>query len=271
MKKKILLTLLPAVLAFAANAETFLVDFNTADSGTYPGSSAWNSYALPGDINTGGALSNSSGLDTTGITLSYTGTMRDSTNSGTNALINPANAPSWVGSSTATAASSDYFFTDNGEATTPASFTLQFSGFNEGDQVSLDLWASRNAVNAEGNYEYSYNGTDWFGFNVLKQDGSAETDTLIADGWDTNTTQSQTFNNQTDGSALGRYMNVGGLAITDTESLYVKVTDPIGANVGVYAVLGAVQLVVIPEPSTSAALFGMLALGLTLIRRNRQS
>jgi hypothetical protein len=266
MKKKILFTLLPVVFAFGANAETFLVDFNDADSGTYPGSSTWNAYADPADVD-GSTLSNSSGSDVTGITLSYTGTMQVSGTSGTGALADSADAPAWVGSSTATAASSDYFWTDNKEADadSPASFTLQFAGFDEGDQVSLDLWASRNAVNAEGNYEYSYNGIDWFGFNVLQQDGSAET----AAGWDTNTTQSQVFDNDLDGSDEGRYMNVGDLTITDTESLYIKVTDPVGSNVGIYAVLSGMQLVVIPEPSTSAALIGLLVFSLPLIRRKR--
>jgi hypothetical protein len=265
MKKSVLLTLLPVAFAFAANAETFLVDLNTTESGTYPGgSSAWNAFAAPVDVN-GSALNNSSGLSTSGITLSYTGTMQDSTrNASTATLTNPGLAPSWVGNATDTAASSDYFWTSNSVA--DASFTLTFGGLNTGDKVSLDLWTSRDDTPSGGNYEYSLDsGATWFGFNVLKSDGSAET----AAGWDSEDTQSQLFNNQSDGNVAGRYMNVGDVTIGASKTLSVRVSDPDGATAGYYAVASAMQLVVIPEPSTSAAILGLLVFSLPLIRRKR--
>jgi hypothetical protein len=264
MKKKILFTLLPVAFAFGANAETFLVDFNTTEAGTYP-SGSWNTFAAPGDVN-GSVISNSSGFNTSGITLSYSGTMQDSSRYAiTGTLTNPELSPSWVGNATDTAASSDYFWTSNSEA--DASFTLTFGGFDVGDQVSLDLWASRDDAPSGGNYEYSLDdGLTWFGFNVLKSDGSAET----ADDWSLNDTKSQVFNNKSDGNDEGRYMNVGDLTIGASETLSVRVSDPDGATAGYYTVASAVRLVVIPEPSASAVLLGMLALGLTVIRRNRQ-
>ncbi len=266
MKKQLLLTLLPAAFAFTAHAETFLVDFNTADSGGYPDSSTWNILAAAGDLD-GSALENSSGSNASGVTLGYSGdTWYVNTRNGTEVLATAANAPSWVGSASATSASSDYFYTspDTGTGSVDTGiFTL--AGFTEGDKISFDLWASRENSNSLANYEYSLDsGVTWLGLNVLNSDGSVETE----DGWDTNTTQSQLFGGQVDGGSEGRYMNVANLTIGASEDFQIRVNDN---GDGKYVVVNAMRLTVIPEPSTSAALLGMLALCFSIVRRNRKN
>jgi hypothetical protein len=261
MKKKILFTCLPVAFAFAANAETFLIDFNSADTGGYPDSSTWNILAEAGDLD-GSALENSSGSTASGITLAYSGdTLNVNTRTGTEVLATAGNAPSWVGSASATSASSDYFYTSPDYNVDSGIFTL--AGFTEGDQISFDIWASRENVNSLAYYEYSLDsGITWLGFNVLNSDGSLETE----DGWDSNTTQLQYFGGQVDGGSEGRYMNISDLTIGASGDFQIRVSDDAD---GTYVVLNAMRLTVIPEPSTSVVFLGLLALTLPLIRRNR--
>src|SRR5687767_6610038 len=67
-------------LATSLSAQTYLLDFNTADPSGYPqGSSAWNIYAAPTDIN-GSVIKSTTGSTAAGLTLSKAGTMTDSAN-----------------------------------------------------------------------------------------------------------------------------------------------------------------------------------------------
>ncbi len=163
---------------------------------------------------------------------------------------NPFNAtggPSWVttdGSLANTGAAADGFFTGS-------NFTLTLGNLTAGQNVSLNLFASRDSASSVGYYEYSLNGGDtWLGFNVFEKNGAAAT----TDGWNSNTTASQTYNNQSQGFTLARYMGTNTVALTGT-TLQVRVTNTSG-----FALLNAIQLTtnVVPEPSTAALLAGSL-------------
>ncbi|WFB37843.1 PEP-CTERM sorting domain-containing protein [Kiritimatiellota bacterium B12222] len=262
---------------FAADftqAQTFLLDLNdkadTGDgntySGGYPGGpSAWNQYATPADMQ-GVALADSSGSTSAGLEISWEGTMKDSSNGNSNTFNNSTGGPSWVttdGSLANTGAAADYFFTSTGNKTY---FTITFDNLTLGDEVSIDLWFSRvGESNARGYYEYSLdNGSNWNGFTVLEKDGSLST----TDGWDTNTTHSVTgeaWEAGRDGNNQGRYMNASSLIIGSSESLQVKVSDPVAGN---WSSLGAARLTVIPEPS-SIALVTIAFLGLLGFTRKK--
>ncbi|RYD75768.1 MAG: PEP-CTERM sorting domain-containing protein [Verrucomicrobiaceae bacterium] len=249
--------------------DTILIDFNTQNGSGGPGGT-WNVFAAPEDIN-GGFLMDSFGVQTP-FRLNVAGTITDSANFGAAGIFdntNPNSLPAWATSSSNNGASGDYFYT----STSPGAdtFILTISGLTPGDQFSLDLLASRNDMALPGGlYEYSLDGTAWFGFSVLNSDGTPAT----TDDWDTKNTKTQAFNIETQGYNLHRYMNVSDVTLTGS-SLQIRVTDSNLEDATItnsYTVLNAVQLTVepVPEPST----MGLLGLGvgaLLLRRRARMS
>ncbi len=219
-------------------AETFLIDFNTTQtSGAYPDASAWNIYAAPANIN-GSVLSNTAAA-ASGITLSYSGDLLDSTGAWTW----NGNGPAWVA---ADRSAGDFFWTGQ-TANNVESFTLVFSGLTAGATASLDLFASRSSgLDVSGYYEYSLNGGGaWLGFSVLKPDGAAET----AAGWNSNNTKTQPFDINADGFINGRYMSFAGSVVTGA-TLMVRVTDAAAAsNATAYSGINAMRLqVTAPMP-----------------------
>lgn len=247
-----------------ASAQTFLLDFNTTAGDGGP-NGIWNVYAGTADIN-GGVLLNSAGVPSL-LTLSKSGTMTDSGNGGPATIFDntvPDSLPSWVTSSTDNRASGDYFFT--AVSATADTFTLTIANLTPGSTFSLDLLASRNDANLPGGlYEYSLGGGVWTGFTVLNSDGSLAT---TAD-WNQFNTQTQAFNNKTQGYDLHRYMNVSNVTLTGT-TLQIRVTDSALEDASIntsYTVLNAVRLSIVPEPS----MFGLLGLGVggLLARRRR--
>lgn len=245
----------------SASAATYLVDFNTTDGGSYPGgSSAWNIYATPADIN-GSAIHDTSSPTPTSVTLNKSGTIADSSNGGAAVFNNATGGPSWVttdGSLTNTGAAGDYFFTST--SVNHESFTITFGGLSPNQIAYVDMWHSRVTATSEGLYEYSLDGgATWSGFTVLEKDGSAST----GDGWVGNTTKTKGFQGIRDGNNNARYMHVGGLTLTGS-TLLVRTTDTEVA--GSWSAIGAIRLTVIPEPS-AAALMAIQAL--TLLRRRR--
>ena len=254
-----------ALLMGTAQAQTvYLLDFNTTSSDSLPGgASAWNQFAAPSNVT--GIIADTNGSTAGGITVSQTG-MNYSGASGADVFNNPTGGPSWVttdGSLGDTGAAADGFFTAvNGIN----SMELTFSGLNAGSVVSLDLWASRDASNPStvtGYYSYSLDGgTTWQGFNVLEKDGTAST----ANGWDTNDTLSQVFGAETDAFDNARYMNIDNIVLTG-DSLIVRAEDPADKR---FVMLNAARLTIIPEPSTYAIAFGLLALCGAMLRRRKQ-
>ena len=245
-------------------AQIYLLDFNSHTGGTsaFPGgSSAWNSYETPGNIN-GSVIKDITGSTAAGITLQKTGSLTDSGNTGTAAFNNSTGGPSWVttdGSLANTGAAADYFFTSTAGAS--HTFTLTLAGMTQGTQVSLDLWFSRANAAGNGFFDYSLDGgTTWTGFNVLEKNGAAAT----ANSWGTNTTGEQMFRGQQDGNDAARYMNAGNLTIGSGGSLLIRSTDDAG---GGWTGISAAQLTVIPEPASSGLICGALALA--MIRRRR--
>jgi hypothetical protein len=274
MKKISLLPLCAATglllsLASPASASVVLLDFNTLSGSGGPGG-IWNVYAAPADIN-GGFLVDSTGTETP-LTVSVAGRISDSSNFGPINVFNntiPDSLPAWVTSVDNNGASGDYFFTNVSNDVVIDSFTLTIGGLTAGDTFSLDLLATRNEENTPGGlYEYSLNGVDWFGFRVLNSDGSI----AMTDDWDTFNTQTQAFNIKSQGYNLHRYMNVNNITLTDS-TLDIRVTDSRLEDSTIntsYSVLNAVQLTVVPEPST-LGLLGMGIGALLLRRRSRQA
>jgi len=248
--KLIRLPLLLTVLGGSATAQTFNIDLNTAN-GT--AGADWNVFAAPGDINGSTLTPNTGG--SSGVTFSASGNIVDSTGSG---LSNDLNRPSWVSA----AAGDDFFWTDNNGTGGGESFTLTFDGMAVGSTVSLDVYASRDSTaSVFGTYEYSLDGgNSWFGFDVLKNDGSAET----ADGWDSNDTQSQTFHINNDGYDHGRYLNISEITLTGS-SIQVRITENTADDA--YIGINAMQLAVIPEPQSFAMLAGLMCLASVMLRR----
>ena len=247
MKSSTLLTafcpaLLTTLLATPASAESvILIDLNTIEgSGAVGGT--WNAYDAPSDID-GSELKDSSGATLTGVTLSKSGTMTDSSTTGT--VYNntsPDSQPSWATSSTDNNASGDYFFTSTSSGA--QSFTLTIDGLTSGHTFSLDLLASRYSENANGFYEYSLDdGSNWSGFDVLNSDG---TDANTG-GWDTFNTQTQGFDMRSQGYVLHRYMNISDVTLTGT-TLQIRTTDASTSD-GDWSALNAARLTLIPEPS----------------------
>lgn len=242
---------------------TYLIDFNgVADAGGYPGGeSAWNRYSGPGDVT--GLLSDTGGSSSGSISISQTG-MNNSTNTGTAIFDNPDGGPAWVTDSTElalTGAASDYFFTSTSST---SSFTVTLAGFNIGDIVSLDLWASRNSsTNGIGFYSYSLdNGSTWHGFQVLNKDGSPAT----ANGWNTHNTLTQSYHASNDGNIAARYMHGGELVLID-EMILIRGQDPQASH---WTPLNAIRVQVIPEPATVAMITALFTLGAVVIFRRRQ-
>ncbi len=261
MKKLIPLSLLLIAGFQWVHAETFLVDFNTLDSSGYVGGT-WNAYAEPSDVD-GSTIVNNAGIGSA-YTLSYSGLMQDSSNGGTLAFNNATGGPSWAttdGSLSNTSAVADYFYTST---TSQTSFTVTFGSLTPGDTANLDLWMSRqNHSQGIGYYSYSLDGgTTFSGFNVLEKDGSAAT----TNGWDTNNTKDQVFLAKEDGNVLARYMNINSLTIGAPGTLQVKVEDVSSDD---WAALSAMQLTVIPEPSTFAMLI-VAGMGLLITRQRRR-
>lgn len=256
-----------AVSGLAAGADAsvvVLLDFNNINGSGGP-NGTWNSYAAPGNVN-GGILKDSGGANTP-----YTATLAagasDSSNAGTDVVFHntiPDSLPAWATSGDNNDASGDYFFTNN--AAGVHTLTLTFGGFTPGDRVSVDLLASRNEANQPGGlYEYSLNGSTYAGFSVLNSDGTP----AMTDGWDTFNTQTKAYNNETQGYNLHRYMNVSDVTLTGP-TLTVRVTDSSLNDTSInasYAVLNAVRLTVVPEPSAAAAF--AIGAGLLALRRRR--
>jgi hypothetical protein len=241
-KRKTIITGLVAVLFCTLSVQAvqvYQVDFNTASGGPATG---WNLYAAPGDVT--GTLSDTAGDSSAGVTISGGGAnFADSTGSG---LYNASTAPTWVPST----AGDDFFWTGNDTAN-ELSFTVTFGGLTAGDDVSLDVFASRRSSLALlGYYEYSLDGgSSWSGFGVLENDGTAAT----TDGWDSNGTQSQLFNlDETGGYASGRYMNISGVTLTGT-SLNIRLTSP--ATDSNYAGINAMRLTT-PDSSGATNTYG---------------
>jgi hypothetical protein len=246
-------------------AQVVLIDLNTQVlEGGGPGGT-WNAYAVPTDIN-GSTVVNSAG-GSTGITLSRSGTFTDGTNSGDastfdNNALGLEGLPSWATSTTDNSASGDFFYTSNG-GTTIHSFQLIFGGLTPGQTFSLDMLASRNTSLARGFYEYSLNGGgSWLGLNVLNGDGTPATDL----GWNATNTKDQAFQNDVDGYANHRYMNVSNIALIGT-TLAVRTTDanPLTGN---FSVVNAIRLSVVPEPASTLFLLLSGASLLALRRRH---
>lgn len=246
-------------------AETFLVDFNTTDSGSYPGgSNAWNIYTTPAEVN-GSAIHNDYSLAPTSVTLNKSGTITDSGNGGAAVFNNASGGPSWVttdGSLANTGAAGDYFFTSTN--TNNESFTMIFSGLTPGEAANLDVWTSRVTATSEGFYEYSLDGgSSWSGFTVLEKDGSAST----GDGWTGMNTQVKGFQGIRDGNNNARYMSVSNLLLTGS-TLSVRTTDTEGA--GTWSAIGAIRLSVVPEPGTIGLALATMS-GLALRRPRRRA
>jgi hypothetical protein len=247
-------------VAFATSlsAQTYLLDFNTADTSGYPqGSSAWNIYAAPTDIN-GGLIKSTTGSTAAGLTLSKSGTMTDSANSGSvNVFGNTTGGPSWLtnnGTLGNTGAAGDYFYTSTNS--TVDSFTMTVGGLTAGSAVTLDLWMSRSSgAGGDGFFDYSMDGGgSWTGFKVAEKSGVLSTDAY----WSGNTTASTTYRAYTDGWVGARYMTSQSVVMTGT-TLIFRATD--ATTTGGWTGIGAVQLQVsaIPEPHTYAAAFGAVA------------
>ncbi len=251
MKKHSLTTLAAFVLVLtslgSASAATYLLDLNTQAGAA---GTTWNSYddpedpSVPGDLT--GLIKDTTGSTAAGISVTADGDIENSIGSG---LYND-NGPDWVETDAGVGddnAADDFFWTGNQTgATDPTSFTISFSGLTPGDTVSLDLFASRSSSNdLRAYYVYSLDGgISTGGFSVLDNTGAAVTE----DGWDTNTTKTQLFNlDELGGYELGRYMNASSLTVGAGGTLDVTLNLP-GASV--YAGINAMQLTVIPEPSS---------------------
>lgn len=257
MKTPIIYSLLSCFLAATFNsttsaASTYNIDFNVVGGA---GGAGWNTYNEHTDLLSSTKLSDT---DSNASSVFITATGDIITSAGNN-LYNSSTAPSWVSSG----AGNDFFWTDNDPDNNPLSFTMTFGGLTAGNTVSLDLFASRNSsLVLEANYEYSLDGSTWFGFNVLENDGS----TATTDGWNTNNTQSQLFNLDEDGGyANGRYLNISGVNLTNS-TLDVRVSVPGAAN---YAGINAMRLTVIPEANSYALLAGLLGMSYVMLRRRQ--
>ena len=232
----------------AARAEIFLMDFNTTDTGSYPGgSSAWNIYAAPSNIN-GGLIKDTSGFTAAGVTLSVTGTITDSGNGNTAVFNNATGGPAWVttdGSLANTGAAGDYFYTST--AAGSHSFTMTLANLTRGNTISLDLWTSRVNSTGIGLFDYSVDGgATWNGFTVLAKDGSLATD----GGWDTHDTTTQSFHLVNDGNNSARYMTTGDIVLPGTTLSFRT------SNAGAWTAIGAARLIV-PEPSATIMLLAL--------------
>jgi hypothetical protein len=263
MKNQFSIVSLSAILiAQAATASTiYLVDFNTVTSGTYP-SSNWNTYGYDAGNNVviGGTLTDSTGASSS-VGIGYSGTLTKSDNYGT-AVYDTSEAPAWVANgSDDVAAAADYFYTDTNDDT--ASFTINLSGLTAGSEVSLDVWTSRaNTNSGVGFYEYSLDGSNWFGLTVLNSDGTASSER----DWDENTTITQSFKSDVDANDQGLYMSTQVVTLTGS-TLQFRGTDS-GTN---WASVGAMQLTVVPESGTYALLAGICSLTFVMLRRRNQA
>lgn len=245
-----------------AEGLVILIDFGTANSGALP-PGMWTQYSTPTGIN-GGFVKNAETGVNSPVTLSYTGHLTSSSNNGPTAAYDPNSAvgnPSWVATTTAGGAAADLFYTNNTATASPGQVVFRFGGLSAGDRFSLDFLGARASGQADGYYEYSLNGTDYFGLNVMTPSGELET----ADGWAGMNTQTKYFDNNADGFAAHRYMNVSDVLLTGS-NLYFRATDISTAN-GNFAALNAMRLTIVPEPSAAVLLLpGLLGM---LVRRRR--
>ncbi len=251
--KAIILGTAAISVSMLSSAETYLMDFNTfQSSGGYVGSN-WNTYATPGDVT--GAIQDNTGSILAGVSLEVTGDLGDTTHSGY--FTNATGGAAWAttdGSLGNTQAVGDYF--DSNSTGSPAIFT--FGGLTAGDTVSLDIFASStaNSDSPRGYYSYSLDqGATYFGFDVVEKDGTV----FVAGGAGQNY-----FNAFSYGNTDARYMNISSLTVGASGNVQVKVLQDPGF--GRYAVVSAMQLTVIPEPSTFALLIAA-GMGLLLTRR----
>jgi hypothetical protein len=258
MKKRISLALIATTSSiFAANV--YQIDFNTAGGSA---GADWNVYSSYTDLVSSTTLTDT---DSTSSSIFITASGDIDTSSGTG-LYND-NGPSWLESNGAGDNAADDFFwtTNNSGLDTAQSFIMTFGGLTAGNEISLDLFASRSSsLVLTATYEYSLDGgTTWAGFTVLESGGAA----AVTDGWDTANTQTQVFNlDENGGYEDGRYMNISGITLTES-TLDVRVSVAADAN---YAGINAAQLtIVIPEPSTYAFLGGLLTLAHVVLRRRR--
>lgn len=255
------------MLAFGttARAETLLFDFADSLGSGGPGGT-WNVYGAPAEVSAATVLENSTGA-TSAIRMSFAGNLSESANTGTaNVFDNNAagleGQPSWAASTTNNNAAGDIFFTSNASDGQIHTVTFTVTNLTAGGRVSIDLLAARNTGVADGFYEYSIDGATFQGFNVLNADGTPAT----ANNWGSNTTQSQAFDNDVDGSDNHRYMNINEVTLPGT-SMRIRVTDISNANSN-FAAINAMRLTVVPEPAT----IGLLAagMGLLVLRRKRR-
>jgi len=266
-KQVVLMVAVVLLGAASASADIFLLDFNTSQTtGGYPAGNTWNVYPAPANIT--GPITNTAGSAAAGISISLKAgsVIADSATSG-NIAYNPTTGgggPEWlVGPSpyTNAQAAGDYFFTANNGAVVD-SFTIVFSGLTIGDTVSIDLWASREAgQNGNGRYSYSLDGgLSSNGFFVLERDGTATSEAY----WTGNNTMTTTFRVGTDAHANGRYMSIGNVLLTGTTLELTVRDDPSDP----FAILSAMRISVVPEPS-SLAVFLLAGAVVSLYRRRR--
>ncbi|MDF3129321.1 PEP-CTERM sorting domain-containing protein [Kiritimatiellaeota bacterium B1221] len=261
MKKFPALLCASLFLVSSMQAAVYKIDFETAGGSA---GSSWNVYAAPGDVT--GTLKDTSQSTAAGITISASG---DINNSAGNNLYGD-NGPAWIETDAGTDNAADDFFWTNNDDAVDTSFTISFAGLTPGDTVSIDLFASRqSSLNLTAYYEYSLDsGSSWEGFSVLENTGVAAS----TNGWDTNNTQTQPFNlDETGGFTLGRYMNASSLTVGASGTLDVVLTVPVTLENADYAGINAMQLTVIPEPSSVVmVVLGFMGLGMFRHRKNRR-
>lgn len=240
-----------------SQAVTFLIDLGTNSTSGYP-SGTWNAY----DASTVKIASNLKDITGANTSVGFVGagTIAQGGTPGTG-VFDAANVPaslSWLATSSANGAASDWLYTTTTSG--QSSHTYTFSNLTAGNIFSLDLFSSRDNASSFGRFSYSLDGgTNWIGFTVLEANGTPATD----EGWSTNTTLSQNYNISTQGYDKYRYMNASNITLTGT-SVVVRAQDvDVSAS---YAGINAMRFTVIPEPTAAILVSG---LALSAFRRRR--
>jgi hypothetical protein len=252
--KNLTLGLAALVACATAHSAVVLVDFGNAKAD--PTDPNWNSGITVAGSGTYDLIDTTGA--TTGIDISFSGGISDST-SGSDHSETRTDYPAWSDSS-------DLVLQDRVWQTSGTTGTMTISGLSSGNTYSFELFsgyafgsAGRNPVD----YQMTDNGGLVEGFHVETTGVDYSFGTTVT--WYTHQTHLSSPEDPADYAGW-----IGWYDMTPNASGEITLFVNTNGGSNSRGALNAMQITVVPEPSSYAALAGLLTLGVVFFRRRRE-